>query len=89
MLIMGFGAVGAGLVWGWLAGLVGTPVRWSLRAVVALVLATGAFAWEVTVLAGLPRTLLFLAGAMMALAAGTFWRHQLRRRYGLMSEGGS
>ena len=82
MVIIACGTVGAGAVWGWLCGLAGVPARWSVRAVVTLMLATGAFAGEVGMLTDWPWAAAFVAAASASLLVHVVWRHELGERYG-------
>jgi len=80
MLIIACGTVAAGAVWGWLAGLSGTPTRWSVRVVIAFLLATGVFAGEVGMLTDRMWAAAFVATASMSLLVGVVWRYRLRGR---------
>ena len=81
-MIVSLGAIGFGLVWGWLLGLYDVrPDR--LAATVAFlsgasVLGAGVTAW----LAGFSATAPFSVATLVALYVHTQWRNELRKRYG-------
>jgi Flp pilus assembly protein TadB len=82
MLLVACGSAAAGAVWGWLAGLAGTPARWSPRVVVALLVATGVFAGEVGMLTAGRWASAFVAAAGASLLVHVVWRTRLGKRYG-------
>jgi hypothetical protein len=78
MLVVACGSAGAGAMWGWLAGLAGTPARWSVRVVAALLVATGVLAGEVGMLTAGRWASLFVAAAGASLLVHVVWRSRLR-----------
>lgn len=81
-MIVSLGAIGFGLVWGWLLGLYDVrPDR--LPATVASlsgasVIGAGVTAW----LGGFSATADFSVAALVALFVHSQWRSELRKRYG-------
>ncbi len=81
MLISVLGAIGLGLVWGWLmAWLIGQALR-SPRTIVVLGVATLLLATEVLFLAGRLALVLSLSMVVLALVLSLAWQHRLRKRY--------
>jgi hypothetical protein len=80
-VIATLGAIGFGLVWGWLLGLYDVKPDRLPAAVAALstasVLGAGVTAW----LGGLSATAPFSVAALVALFVHTQWRSELRKRY--------
>ena len=80
-MITTLGAIGFGLVWGWLLGLYDVKPDRLPAAVVALsgasVLGAGVTAW----LGGFSATAPFSVAALVALFVHTQWRSELRKRY--------
>jgi hypothetical protein len=81
-VIATLGAIGFGLVWGWLLGLYDVKPDRLPAAVAALssasVLGAGVTAW----LGGLSATAPFSVAALIALFVHSQWRSELRKRYG-------
>ena len=81
-MIATLGAIGFGLVWGWLLGLYDVKPDRLPAAVAALssasVLGAGVTAW----LGGLSATAPFSVAALIALFVHSQWRSELRKRYG-------
>jgi hypothetical protein len=75
-MIATLGAVGTGIVWGWL---VGPGRRLSARAVVARAAATLLVAGETLALAGWPDAAVFVGAASAGAAAHLAWRRHLGR----------
>ncbi len=81
MLISALGAVGLGLVWGWLmAWLIGQALR-SPRTAFVLGIATLLLAAEVLFLAGMLALVFSLGMMALALVLSLAWQHRLRKRY--------
>lgn len=80
-MIATLGAIGFGLVWGWLLGLYDVKPDRLPAAVAALssasVLGAGVTAW----LGGLSATAPFSVAVLVALFVHTQWRSELRKRY--------
>ena len=80
-MIATLGAIGFGLVWGWLLGLYDVKPDRLPAAVAALstasVLGASVTAW----LGGLSATAPFSVAALVALFVHTQWRSELRKRY--------
>ena len=80
-MIATLGAIGFGLVWGWLLGLYDVKPDRLPAAVAALssasVLGAGVTAW----LGGLSATAPFSVAALIALFVHSQWRSELRKRY--------
>jgi hypothetical protein len=80
-VIATLGAIGFGLVWGWLLGLYDVKPDRLPAAVAALsgasVLGAGVTAW----LGGFSATAPFSVAALVALFVHTQWRSELRKRY--------
>lgn len=80
-MIVSLGAIGFGLVWGWLLGLYDVRPEKLPAAVASLsgatVLGAGATAW----LGGLPAVAPFSVAVLIALFVHSQWRSELRKRY--------
>lgn len=80
-MIATLGAIGFGLVWGWLLGLYDLKPERLPAAIAALsgasVLGAGVTAW----LGGLSATAPFSVAALIALFVHSQWRSELRKRY--------
>lgn len=80
-MIATLGAIGFGLVWGWLLGLYDVKPDRLPAAVAALssasVLGAGVTAW----LGGFSATAPFSVAALIALFVHSQWRSELRKRY--------
>jgi hypothetical protein len=85
MLITVLGAVGLGLVWGWLiAWLIGQACR-SPRTIFALSVATLLLAVEVLFLAGSLAVVFSLGMVVLSLVLSLAWQYGLRKRYGSLT----
>ena len=84
-MIVSLGAIGFGLVWGWLLGFYDVRPEKAPGIVVSLTgasaLGAGATAW----LAGFSTTPHFAVAALVALFVHSQWRSELRKRYGKSS----
>jgi len=80
-VIVSLGAIGFGLVWGWLLGLYDVRPDKLPATIVSLsgasVLGAGATAW----LGGLSAAAPFSVAALVALFVHSQWRSELRKRY--------
>lgn len=80
-MIVSLGAIGFGLVWGWLLGLYDVRPDKLPATIVSLsgasVLGAGATAW----LGGLSAAAPFSVAALVALFVHSQWRSELRKRY--------
>lgn len=73
-----FGAVGAGLVWGWLLG--GRLLRPRHLVVVSLIAVTAAFAAEISEIVNQRSAFTFLCSVLPALCLHMIWISALKRR---------
>jgi hypothetical protein len=81
-VLVSLGAIGFGLVWGWLLGLYDVRPEKMPAAIASLSGASVAGAGVTAWLGGLSATAPFSVAALVALWAHTQWRSQLRKRYG-------
>ena len=87
MSIVVLGAVGLGLVWGWLIGGLEARGRRLLLEGLALGAATLLLAAQVTLLADWPALPHLLGAAGLAALLHRAWRWELRARFGANSQG--
>lgn len=84
-MIVSLGAIGFGLVWGWLLGFYDVRPEKAPVVLVSLTgasaLGAGATAW----VAGFAATPHFAIAALIALFVHSQWRSELRKRYGKSS----
>lgn len=80
-MLVSLGAIGFGLVWGWLLGLYDVRPKRQPAAIASLfgasVLGAGITAW----LGGFSTTAHFSVAALVALYVHSQWRVELRKRY--------
>jgi hypothetical protein len=80
-VIVSFGAIGFGLVWGWLLGLYDVRPDKLAGTITSLagasVLGAGVTAW----IGGFSATAPFLVATLIALFVHSQWRSELRKRY--------
>ena len=81
-MIVSLGAIGFGLVWGWLLGFYDVRPEKAPVVVVSLTGASAAGAGATAWLAGFSATPHFAIAALIALFVHSQWRSELRKRYG-------
>lgn len=81
-MLVSLGAIGFGLVWGWLLGFYDIKPDRQPLAIVSLSGASVAGAGVTAWLGGLSTSAPFSVAALVALWVHTQWRSELRKRYG-------
>lgn len=77
MLLTALGAIGIGLVWGWLVGTVETGIRRPLLTGISVSVATGLIGALVYVFGDWIAILFFLGAALITFLLSLGWRRQL------------
>jgi hypothetical protein len=80
MVLGELGALAAGSVWGWLAVLFVAPSQRPVATGSAMLAASAAFAFEVTLFVDELGTVLFAGAALVGFIVHVVWRRLLRRR---------
>lgn len=81
-MIVSLGAIGFGLVWGWLLGLYDIRPEKLPTAIASLSGASAVGAGVTAWLGGFSATASFSVAALVALYVHSQWRSELRKRYG-------